>query len=89
MSNWKTISKNNLELDGDEINVLIGTDDEGNNYVILKVADIEELLEPCSHENTEHHKSGDIHPRSLPYTECLDCGIEIDTEPLEPRDLAE
>lgn len=44
MSEWHEAKKDDLELDGDEINILIGDDWRGNIYVTVKVADIKELL---------------------------------------------
>lgn len=44
MSKWTYIPKEDLDLDGDEINILVGSDYEGNNYAIVKVSDIKELL---------------------------------------------
>lgn len=44
MSTWKDIPKENIELYGNELNVCIGSDDMGNNYVVLKVTDVSDLL---------------------------------------------
>jgi hypothetical protein len=44
MSTWKNIPKDDIEVVGDEINILIGSDDSGNNYVVLKLQDIKDLL---------------------------------------------
>ncbi len=44
MSQWYEADKDDLELDGDEINVLVCDDWRGNIYVTVKVADIKELL---------------------------------------------
>lgn len=44
MSKWRNIPREDIDLDGDEINVLIEADSEGNVYVCLKVADVLEVL---------------------------------------------
>lgn len=44
MSTWKEIKAKDIELDGDEINICIGGDKFGNNYAVVKVADIVGLL---------------------------------------------
>lgn len=44
MSNWKDIKKEDIEVDDDELNIYIGSDDFGNNYIVLKISDIKELL---------------------------------------------
>ena len=44
MSNWKTIKKEDIEQDGDELNIYIGSDESGNNYVVLKIVDVQEIL---------------------------------------------
>lgn len=44
MSRWKMINKNKIEIDGDDLNILVGSDDFGNNYIIIKVIDILEEL---------------------------------------------
>ena len=44
MSMWKDIKKEDIEIDGDEINILESTDDNGNNYIVLKIQDVKDLL---------------------------------------------
>ena len=44
MSDWITVKKEDIELDGDDINVYFESDDFGNRYIILKVEDIKALL---------------------------------------------
>ena len=44
MSDWKDILKEDIEKDGEDLNVLIGSDDFGNNYIILKIKDVLEVL---------------------------------------------
>lgn len=45
MSDWKTIKKKEFELDGDEINFYVCSDDNwGNYYAVLKVKDLIEFL---------------------------------------------
>ena len=37
MSTWKEITDpENIELDGEDINILVSTDKDGNNYVYMK-----------------------------------------------------
>ena len=45
MSAWYESSKDDLEIDGDEINVYVHGDDFGGVYTTIKISDIEELLE--------------------------------------------
>ena len=45
MSAWYESSKDDLEIDGDEINVFVHADDFGGVYTTIKISDIEELLE--------------------------------------------
>ena len=45
MSAWYESSKDDLEIDGDEINVFVHGDDFGGVYTTIKISDIEELLE--------------------------------------------
>lgn len=45
MSLWHEAKKEDLEIDGDEINIYSGFDDSGNRYVTVKILDIKELLE--------------------------------------------
>ena len=47
MSNWKSIEKDDIDIDEkeEELNIYIGSDDFGNNYVCVKIKDIRELLE--------------------------------------------
>ena len=44
MSIWKDIKKEDIELDGDEINICIGSDNQGNNYVVVKVDDMKAII---------------------------------------------
>jgi hypothetical protein len=44
MRNWKNINKQDIEKDGDEINIYIGSDGSGNNYIVLKISDIEDII---------------------------------------------
>jgi hypothetical protein len=44
MSKWQDIPKEYIELDGDEINICLEGDDFGNNYAVVKVKDIKDLL---------------------------------------------
>lgn len=43
MSTWTNIPKRNIEIDGDEVNVLVGSDEKGNNYIVLSLADVTDL----------------------------------------------
>lgn len=45
MSKWKEIPKEDIEIDGEDIDILIGSDSEGNNYVTVKVEDMLALFE--------------------------------------------
>ena len=55
MSKWTGIPKENIELDGDELNVCIGSDTEGNNYITLKVADVLAVADP-PHSDTKDNR---------------------------------
>lgn len=44
MSIWHEIKPEDMELDGDEINIHIGSDYSGNVYAIVRVKDIQVLL---------------------------------------------
>jgi hypothetical protein len=44
MSRWQNIPKQDIDIDGDEINVLINSDEDGNNYVVLQKDDVLDLL---------------------------------------------
>lgn len=46
MSQWAYAEKGDLELDGDELNVRISTDHYGNNYLVIDVAMLKEVLTP-------------------------------------------
>lgn len=52
MSNWKDIKKENVEIDGEDINIYLGYDEFGNNYATMKIKDVKELLE----ENEKNEK---------------------------------
>ncbi len=45
MSQWTEIPKEDIEVDGDELNILIGDDDSGNIYVTVKIKDVLDLIE--------------------------------------------
>jgi hypothetical protein len=44
MSTWIKVTKEDLELDGDEINIYVKQDYSGAVYVTIKVEDIKALL---------------------------------------------
>ena len=44
MSTWYKLSKDCIELDGDEINILVNSDDSGNNYITVSVNDMKDIL---------------------------------------------
>lgn len=44
MSFWHDISKEDLEIDGDDILVAVTSDQWGSVWAVIKIADIEELL---------------------------------------------
>jgi hypothetical protein len=56
MSTWHESGKEDLEIDGDEINVWVTSDYGGNVYTTIKIADIEELLK----EHKESSDQGDV-----------------------------
>ncbi len=45
MSHWIEIKKEDIEIDGDDINISLEPDNFGNNYVTIKIMDVLELLE--------------------------------------------
>lgn len=44
MSAYKEASIENMDVDGDEIDIYVGSDEHGNNYVTVKIADVLRLL---------------------------------------------
>jgi hypothetical protein len=44
MSQWNETKKEDLEVDGDEINVYLGSDYSGNIYTTIKIKDLLEIL---------------------------------------------
>lgn len=44
MSMWYKAKKDDIDLDGDEINIYAGYDDSGSIYVTVKVETIKEFL---------------------------------------------
>lgn len=44
MSVWLQIKKTDIELDHDELNIDLDSDEQGNNYATVKVKDLEEVL---------------------------------------------
>ena len=44
MSTWRNIPKQNIEVDGDEVNILVDADDSGNNYIVVKLSDLKEWI---------------------------------------------
>jgi len=45
MSKW--IEAIEVDADGEELNILYGTDSDGNKYVIVKIADVFKALAKC------------------------------------------
>lgn len=45
MSYWITVEKDNIDVDGDELNVYLEQDDSGSRYAVLKIKDIKEILQ--------------------------------------------
>lgn len=45
MSHWIEIKKEDIEIDGDDINISLEPDEFGNNYLTIKIMDVLELLE--------------------------------------------
>ena len=44
MSIWKEIKKEDIAVDGDEIDILISSDNFGNNYITVKKQDVLDLI---------------------------------------------
>lgn len=44
MSNWIKVGIDDIEIDGDDINILYSSDYNGNNYVYVKLDDILKLI---------------------------------------------
>lgn len=44
MSDWYEASKEDIEVDENEINIYLGQDYFGNKYVTVKIEDIKEIL---------------------------------------------
>lgn len=44
MSQWYEASKKDMEIDGDEITIYVGSDEFGSIYVTVKIKDIRDLL---------------------------------------------
>lgn len=44
MSRWRNVSNKDLEMDGTELNVLVDTDENGNNYLVLDAYYIASML---------------------------------------------
>ena len=44
MSKWQEAKPEDLEIDGENINIMLESDNEGNNYVEVKIKDIQKLL---------------------------------------------
>lgn len=46
MSKWQDVPKEEIEIDGEDINICLEGDKFGNNYCVVKKADMLELLSP-------------------------------------------
>ena len=46
MSKWQDVPKEDIEIDGEDINICLESDNFGNNYCVVKKADMLELLYP-------------------------------------------
>ena len=44
MSKWQDVPKSEIEIDGDDINICLEGDKDGNNYCVVKKADMLKLL---------------------------------------------
>lgn len=44
MSEWYTPESDDIEIDGDEVNILVAHNNQGNVYVTLKLEQIESML---------------------------------------------
>ena len=54
MSKWNKATKDDIEIDGDEINIYAGYDERGSVYAVVKVKDMKEILkqnEPTRNAN--------------------------------------
>ena len=45
MSFWYQPKRKDMEIDGDEINIYLGSDNSGNIYAGVKIEDIRDLLQ--------------------------------------------
>jgi hypothetical protein len=46
VSKWQDVPKEEIEIDGEDINICLEGDNFGNNYCVVKKADMLELLSP-------------------------------------------
>ncbi len=46
MSIWYKSKREDLEIDGDEVNVYVASDQSGNIYTTIKIKDLKDLLGP-------------------------------------------
>ena len=44
MSKWQEVKIEDIEIDGEDVNIYIGSDDEGNNYVYFNLEDFKKLI---------------------------------------------
>lgn len=44
MSHWIDIKKNDIDIDGEDIDVFIGRDEFGVNYITIKIKDLVEVI---------------------------------------------
>jgi len=55
MSIWYNPKKEDIEIDGDELNILLGDDYGGNIYAAVKIKDIQEILEQLKEKDENNY----------------------------------
>ena len=48
MSTWYKLQKDCLSIDADDLNILVTKDEQGNNYIVLSLTDIKDLINEYS-----------------------------------------
>ncbi len=51
MSFWYSPKKEDIEIDGDEVNIWLGSDESGNIYATVKIKDLEDILKKKKDED--------------------------------------
>lgn len=44
MSTWQNIPIENVDIDDGDLNILVNTDESGNNYICIDLAHLKELI---------------------------------------------